>query len=281
MKEFDFPINSHTKDSLLRYLQSPTGGLVLTGLNGIGKTFIALEISKTIFGKNYTKFVEIIDFSTEKSSIDRIRRIRNELLFKPNSDISKIYILKNFDNLSIPAFNAFLKTLEEPPVDIMFVMTLSDLTKIPITIISRVNVINVLKPEISDLINYFVLEFPQIPKSDIMRITQINSGLPAKSYYSLNDFNKNDEKMIKISKLFLSSKNSKKLKIVNEIYKDKSETVKFLEVISTMANTSILNGSLDNKWVVIHRSSLNAINLINNNVQTRLALLSFVSEIIR
>ena len=69
--------------------------------------------------------------------IDDIRSLRESTQFKPSLGKYKIYIIDEVHMLTIPAFNALLKTLEEPPEKVVFILCTTDAEKIPSTIISR------------------------------------------------------------------------------------------------------------------------------------------------
>ena len=77
-----------------------------------------------------------IDGATNKS-IDDIRQIKDEVLFPPQSGRYKVYIIDEVHMLSIQAFNALLKTIEEPPPYIVFIFATTELHKVPATIKSR------------------------------------------------------------------------------------------------------------------------------------------------
>lgn len=70
--------------------------------------------------------------------IETIREIRSDCAVKPNESQWKIYIITNIQNMTTGAFNAFLKTLEEPPQDVLFLLTAPNLASVPETIVSRV-----------------------------------------------------------------------------------------------------------------------------------------------
>jgi len=71
------------------------------------------------------------------NSVDQIRELRDHIKYMPAHSQYKIYIIDEVHMLSIPAFNALLKTLEEPPSHIMFIFATTEPQKIPITILSR------------------------------------------------------------------------------------------------------------------------------------------------
>ena len=69
--------------------------------------------------------------------IDEIRDLREKINFAPNSARYKVYIIDEVHMLTEPAFNALLKTLEEPPPHAIFVLATTEVHKIPLTILSR------------------------------------------------------------------------------------------------------------------------------------------------
>jgi DNA polymerase-3 subunit gamma/tau len=71
------------------------------------------------------------------NSVDQVRELRDHIKYMPAHSMYKIYIIDEVHMLSMPAFNALLKTLEEPPPHVMFIFATTEPQKIPITILSR------------------------------------------------------------------------------------------------------------------------------------------------
>ena len=71
------------------------------------------------------------------NGVDNIREIREEVAYRPTEGRFKVYIIDEVHMLSIGAFNALLKTLEEPPEYVIFILATTEVHKIPITILSR------------------------------------------------------------------------------------------------------------------------------------------------
>src|SRR5690606_26856462 len=71
------------------------------------------------------------------NSVDQVRELRENLKYMPAHSRYKIYIIDEVHMLSLAAFNALLKTLEEPPAHVLFIFATTDPHKIPITILSR------------------------------------------------------------------------------------------------------------------------------------------------
>jgi len=131
---------------------------LLTGIRGVGKTTTARIIAKAIncnkqFGSNETCSKEeychceaIIDSShmdilemdaASKTGIDDIREILDSSQYLPASAKYKVFIIDEVHMLSKQAFNALLKTLEEPPPHLKFILATTEVKKIPVTILSR------------------------------------------------------------------------------------------------------------------------------------------------
>ncbi len=75
--------------------------------------------------------------AASNNGVDNIREIRDEVSYSPTSGKYKVYIIDEVHMLSIGAFNALLKTLEEPPSYVIFILATTEAHKIPITILSR------------------------------------------------------------------------------------------------------------------------------------------------
>ena len=75
--------------------------------------------------------------AASNNGVDNIRQIREEVTYRPTEGRYKVYIIDEAHMLSIGAFNALLKTLEEPPSYVIFILATTEANKIPITILSR------------------------------------------------------------------------------------------------------------------------------------------------
>lgn len=75
--------------------------------------------------------------AASNNGVDNIREIRDEVAYRPTEGKYKVYIIDEVHMLSIGAFNALLKTLEEPPEYVIFILATTEVHKIPITILSR------------------------------------------------------------------------------------------------------------------------------------------------
>ena len=129
--------------------------LLLAGPRGTGKTTIArimakamtcqtgptpspcneCRICKDIINGHCTDVFEIDGASN--NSVEQIRELRDNVAYMPSAARYKIYIIDEVHMLSVAAFNALLKTLEEPPDHVLFIFATTEVHKIPATILSR------------------------------------------------------------------------------------------------------------------------------------------------
>ena len=114
---------------------------LLTGPKGTGKTSIARIMAHEINKLPYTgeeTHLDIIEIdAASNNGVEDVRELREKVQIAPVSAAKKVYIIDEVHMLSKAAFNALLKTLEEPPAHVVFILATTDLHKVPSTIISR------------------------------------------------------------------------------------------------------------------------------------------------
>src|SRR5665647_424269 len=114
---------------------------LFTGPRGVGKTSIACILAHEINNLPYTDedaHIDIIEIDAASNrGIDEIRDLREKIYVAPTTGKYKVYIIDEVHMLTPQAFNALLKTLEEPPEHVVFILATTESHKLPATIISR------------------------------------------------------------------------------------------------------------------------------------------------
>ena len=137
-------------------LQRVSHAYLFCGTHGTGKTSTAKIFARTINCLNPTEIgepcnacslckeilegrsVNVIEIdAASNNSVENIREIREEVKYPPTQGTYKVYIIDEVHMLSNSAFNALLKTLEEPPAHVIFILATTDPQKVPATILSR------------------------------------------------------------------------------------------------------------------------------------------------
>jgi len=128
---------------------------LFSGTRGVGKTSVARIFAKALNCQDRQdgnpcnkchKCIEITNGSSvdvqeidgaSNRGIDEIRNLRENIRYLPSSGTYRIYIIDEVHMLTLPAFNALLKTLEEPPEHVKFIFATTEAHKVPVTILSR------------------------------------------------------------------------------------------------------------------------------------------------
>ena len=143
-KSFDEIVGQdHITDTLAHAIQKQhiSHAYLFTGPRGVGKTSVARILAHQLNGVPYTgedSHLDIIEIDAASTGgVDEVRELREKVYVAPASGKYKVYIIDEVHMMSTAAFNALLKTLEEPPAHVVFILATTEAHKLPATIISR------------------------------------------------------------------------------------------------------------------------------------------------
>jgi DNA polymerase-3 subunit gamma/tau len=172
---------------------------LLTGIRGVGKTTTARIIAKAInckdFEKGMTKcegfchceaitnsnHIDVLEMdAASKTGIDDIRELIDSAKYYPTSAKYKVFIIDEVHMLSKQAFNGLLKTLEEPPPHLKFILATTEVKKIPLTIISRCQRFDLRRIKLEEMISFLKKiaekEKAKINEKALMLIAKASEG---------------------------------------------------------------------------------------------------------
>lgn len=164
---------------------------ILTGIRGVGKTTTARIIAKALncTGKDghggptikpcglcenckaisEGRHIDILELdAASRTGVDDIREILDGVRYKPTNARYKVYIIDEVHMLSKNAFNALLKTLEEPPSHVKFIFATTEIRKVPVTVLSRCQRFDLQRLTVNTLVNHFknIIEKEELQAED-------------------------------------------------------------------------------------------------------------------
>jgi len=148
---------AHVTETLQRQVAEgrTSHAYLFTGTRGTGKTSCAKILAKAVncehpvngnpcnacpscLGIENGSFLDVLELdAASNNGVDQVRALRDEAVYSPAHVKKRVYIIDEVHMLSLQAFNALLKILEEPPAHLMFILATTELHKVPPTILSR------------------------------------------------------------------------------------------------------------------------------------------------
>lgn len=258
---------------------------IFSGPRGTGKTSIAKIFSKAVNCLNTTdgdlcnncenclqnidEEIDIIEIdAASNNGVDEIREIRNNVKLMPVHLKYKVYIIDEVHMLSTSAFNALLKTLEEPPKHVIFILATTEFNKIPSTVISRCQKFDFKKITIKQIegrLKYILEKENKTLNDDVISlIAKLSDGGLRDAINTLDQVISLDKKNITIDDVYnligdvseqkilnlleniVSGNIKETLKNINEYYEEGKNFINICERLQLLVRNIIIFNNTDN-----------------------------------
>lgn len=258
---------------------------IFSGPRGTGKTSIAKIFSKAVNCLNTTdgdlcnncenclqnidEEIDIIEIdAASNNGVDEIREIRNNVKLMPVHLKYKVYIIDEVHMLSTSAFNALLKTLEEPPKHVIFILATTEFNKIPSTVISRCQKFDFKKitiKQIEERLKYILEKENKTLNNDVISlIAKLSDGglrdaintldqvisldkenITTDDVYNLIG-DVSEQKIINLLENIVSGNIKETLKNINEYYEEGKNFINICERLQLLVRNIIIFNNTDN-----------------------------------
>ncbi|MGZ9414457.1 DNA polymerase III subunit gamma/tau [Mycoplasma sp. 5370] len=245
---------------------------LFSGPRGTGKTTVA-KIFATVVNCAHRENIDACDFcisninknfdiiemdAASNNGVDEIRELKENIQNLPTNSKFKIYIIDEVHMLSKSAFNALLKTLEEPPKHIIFILATTDPQKIPLTVLSRLQKFNfskinqnIITNQLEEILNKEKISFEI---KALEKIAKLSDGGLRDALSLLEQailFSNNDLTLTKVEEIFSLISNGDYVQILN--YLNSNSVEKIIEIADSLFEKGIDFTSFINNFLIVLR----------------------------
>lgn len=279
---------------------------LFTGSRGCGKTSVAKIMSRLVNCENVVdgqlcgkcknciatqenSCVDILEIdAASNNGVDEIRELKSKVNLIPSILKYKVYIIDEVHMLSIGAFNALLKTLEEPPEHVIFILATTELNKVPITIVSRCQTIEFKKINNKDMFDR-LREISNMEKIDItddaiteivnvsdgglrdaigmldMSTTYTNNQITEEDIYAING-NISNAEIEYMSDLILKKNLNVLINLVNDYHNTGKDLIKIVEKLINNLTILMIKNNDTNICSIIKKLSETVEKMKNSSI---------------
>lgn len=271
----DLAIHPATEQQIIAFTAAPSHALILVGPSGSGKRALALKIATTVLDiaslDDYPYALQLTP-DTDSIGIEEIRKLDTFLSLKvPGTQTYKrIVLIEQADRLTLEAQNALLKNLEEPPIDTLVILTVSQRSDLLPTIRSRAQSIVVGQPELQSL----QVLFSGTETSLFQRAYALSGGRPGLLNALLNEQDHPLQEAVIYARQLLSQSLYDRLIAVDTLAKKPALARDVTLILQHMAHISLqtASGKTIKRWQTILRASYLAHEGLAKNGQAKLVL---------
>ena len=268
---------------------------LFTGSRGCGKTSVAKIMARLVNCENVidgqlcgecknciatkdNSCVDVLEIdAASNNGVDEIRELKSKVNLIPSVLNYKVYIIDEVHMLSIGAFNALLKSLEEPPEHVIFILATTELNKVPITIVSRCQTIEFKKINNKDMFNR-LREISNMEKINItddaiteivnvsdgglrdaigmldMSTTYTNNQITEEDIYAING-NISNAEIEYMSDLILKKNLNVLINLINDYHNTGKDLIKIIEKLINNLTTLMIKNNNTNICLIIKKLS--------------------------
>lgn len=271
----ELALHPHVARDLERLTNQPPQTLLLTGPTGVGKGSVATELLEAL-GMQSAYVLRVEPEAAGKAiGIEAVRTLEHFLSLAVPKQVTKTGIdrailIENAEALTTEAQNALLKTLEEPPVGTIMILTATSQDALLPTVRSRVQVVAITQPP-TDLLR------PLLPADQAERILALSGGLPGLAMALAQDDQSHPlVQAATTARQLLGQSTFEKLTAVDGLAKNKVQTLELLNILQLMAHAALLTGRGPERWQRVLTAAHDAQTALQNGVQTKLALIQLM-----
>jgi DNA polymerase-3 subunit delta' len=273
-------LQAATRRQFDQFVQNPTHGILISGPAGIGKLTVAKHLAANIIGidparlESYAYFL-LVKPEKQAVTIESIRQVSRFLQRKTigEANIRRAVIIEDAHLMTLEAQNAFLKSLEEPPLDTVLILTASQPQFLLPTISSRVQTLAVHIPPKSELETFFAAS------AEFNRAYNLSGGLPGLTAALMSE----DEvhplyQAVIDAKSLLQKTTFERLALVDSLSRDKNNTSLLVEALERIVQTGLEQAAIKRqesalkRWQGLLETLVKMRSSIDKNANQRLAL---------
>lgn len=251
-------VHPSTLNKLKNFLNAPKNGLILTAPDGSGKHTLALNLIADLLGledaqklNNYP-FFKLINPSADNISIDEVRQIQQFVKLKipkQGSEIKRVILVVDADRMRHEAQNALLKSLEEPPLDTSYVLTVASADGLLSTILSRLTVVEVLNVSIEQAEEYFKTV------SNLESLHALSSGQPGLLNALVDNQSHPRIDSVNQAKQILKLKPSERLLEVDRLNLDRNQAAELVNAIKRIFKAGLKQSAKNSNNLLVESRS--------------------------